>query len=318
MDNDNRIEQNFQPYIERRERSRNKVEPKTREISHEKLLQNRTVKNRCIQRGIRLAAFRCWREVRRGLVYRTTTPSHDIPTLIQSLPTTVKTDISDEDGNTITVPFDLQQWKYLDDRVKPYIYQLALSEHETASNHEYRLVPFVFNESAALSEAIHGQKRGRVEFIIDHLGRGLKSALRRPVAFWFVFETARRGQPHYQGSILLRQDEHEKVKRAFHRLNRKETPREKGGAIRLGLADRERLFGRRGQLYTDLNWADYSLKERSMTRREFADHTGCVRTVAASRLMRRYAHDYYDRLKAEFDGGKVEHGKPNNPLFGSW
>jgi hypothetical protein len=177
-------------------------------------------------------------------------------------------------------------------------YQLALSQRETASNHEYRLVPFVFNESAALSEAIHNQKRGRVEFIIDRLGRELKSALLRPVALWFVFETARRGQPHYQGSILLRQDEHEKVKEAFHRLNRKETLREKQGAIRLGLGDRERLFQERGQLYTDLNWGDYGLKERAMTRREFADHTGCNRTVAASQLMRRFAHDYYDRLKA--------------------
>jgi hypothetical protein len=311
-EDDNRIERNFQPYIERKERCRNRANVKTREISHEKLIRNRAIKNRCTQRGIRLAAFRCWQHVRRGVVYYTVTPSHDISTLIDSFPKVVKTGLTDDDGNTITVPFDLPEWEVLSDEMKPYIYQLALSEQETAVNHEYGLIPFVFNESAALSEAISGQKRGRVAFVIDHLGRELRLALKRPVAFWFAFETAARGQPHYQGSILLRQDEHEKAREAFHRLNRKETPREKRGAIRLGLTDRERLFSRRGQLYTDLNWADYSLKERAMTRREFADHTGCIRTVAASQLMRRYAREYYGRLKVEFDSEKE---KPNSAVI---
>lgn len=303
MDNDNRIEQNFQPFIERKTRCRDKANSKTREISHEKLVQNRTTKNRCIQRGLRLAAFRCWREVRKGLVYRITTPSHDIPTLIESFPATVKTDIHDEDGNTITVPFDLQQWKHLlDDRVKPYIYQLALSEQESVTRHEYRLVPFVFNESAELSDAISRQKLNRVEFMVDRLGKELRLALKRPVAFWFIFETARRGQPHYQGALLLRPDEFKKARHAFHRLNRAVTPREKRGAIWFGAGKRQRLLEQRGQLYTDLNWADYNSKEGAMTSREY----GLKRTIGASQSMRRHAHQYYDRLKAEFDEQKTK------------
>lgn len=321
-DNDNRIEPDFQHYLERRQRCRNAAKQKANPDSHQKLLSNKGFKNVCIQRGLRTAKARGWRKIRRGLVYiynththtpqttptdsrydPTTTPSHTIPYLIQHLPATVKTDRLDDNENNIIMPFQLPVWEKLNDRTRPYFYQLALSELETLSSHEYQLIPFVFTESRSLTKALQGQKKQRVDYLRDQLQKRLKKALNRPddnpVAFWFAFETARRSQPHIQGSLLLRPDELRKTRSVFHKLNRQATAREKHGAIRFRGSKRKRLFEKRGCLYTDLNWADYNLKERGQTRMQYSRAT-----VAVSQPLSRHTKDYYSRLKAEFDGRK--------------
>lgn len=175
-DHDNRINPNFQHYLEQRQRCRNKAKYRKNPDSRQKPPSNKGFKNVCIQRSLRAAKARGWHKSRRGLVYiynthpqtppydPTATPSHNIPYLIQHLPATVKTDRLDENENNIILPFRLPVWEKLNDRTRPYFYQLALSELETLSGHEYQLIPFVFTESRSLKEAIQSQKKQRVDY----------------------------------------------------------------------------------------------------------------------------------------------------------
>ncbi|MCL7421615.1 MAG: hypothetical protein M8364_12000 [Methylobacter sp.] len=57
----------------------------------------------------------------------------------------------------------LTDWKYLDERNKVYIYQLALERAEATSK-DLRLTPFTFNASNTLIEAFYGQKKKLADF----------------------------------------------------------------------------------------------------------------------------------------------------------
>jgi hypothetical protein len=289
-----------------------------------------------IREGIRVAKAINWYDAKRGLVYRidntiydpTTTPSHDINQLIQHFPEKVSaTNTCNEDGSPIPLPFSLPLYwrlsnqKYLSEIVKPYFYQFALAEQETLSQEHYRLTPFTFTLSRSLVESMQGQKREMVDYLRDRIQKRVNEALQRPkdnqVSFWFALEMARRGQPHIQGSMLLALHEQEIVRQALYKLNggAKMTPEEKHGALRFGLTKREELFLKRGRLYTDLNWADYNLKERSTTRR---DYNNLRPVVAVSQPLIRQTKDYYNRLRKEFNRQQRAVKKPINHLFGSW
>lgn len=215
----------------------------------------------------------------------------------------------DDDGNEINIPLILPAWRDLtDDRTKPYFYQLAMAEFEAQSNYEYWLVPFVFTESKALTDAIDGQTLSRVDYLRDRLQKALKSALRRsgndPIMFWFAFETnikdcPLRGQPHYQGSILLRPGEALKARKAFYKINRncQMTPEEKHGALRFRHGKRKERATKYGQIHADLYWADYNLKERAYNRRHYTDMGNII---AATQSLRKQTEGYYKRLRAEF------------------
>ncbi len=285
---------------------------------HENPFKKPTLNNVSIQRGIR-AAKDCWWGGSQGVIVYidsipynpTTTPSHNIPLLIHSLPKMVEsTTIDEETLSPIMLPFKLPEWwklsrqKYTGDMLKPYFYQLAMSELEVLSNNEYRLTPFVFTTSKALEERFKHQQRDRVDFLRDRLQKGLKTALQRPagnqLAIWFALEMARRGQPHIQGAMLIRPDEQETVKQVFYDLNGgdKMTSKEKQYHLRLRLDEREKLFAERGHLYTDLNWADYNLKERSHTRKNY---NNLKPIIAVSQHLASYTEDYYNRLRKEFN-----------------
>ncbi len=285
---------------------------------HKKSPKKPTLDNISIQRGIRAAKDQWYGASQRVIVYidstpysPTTTPSHDIRFLIHSLPATVNsTTVDEETLEPLVVPFSLPLYwrlsrqKYTGDMLKPYFYQLALSELETASNCEYRLTPFTLTTSKALECSFQRQQRDRVDFLRDRLQKALKKALQRPkdnqVPFWFALEMARRGQPHIQGAMLIRLDEQEAVKQAFYNLNGgdKMTLKEKQYHFRFGLIEREKLFAERSRLYTDLNWADYNLKERATTRRDYND---LKPVVAVSQPLARHTEDYYRRLRKEFN-----------------
>ncbi|QPK64011.1 hypothetical protein IVG45_03265 [Methylomonas sp. LL1] len=321
------------------------------------LHENRTIKPtygpRQIREGIRVAKALSWKNAKRGLVYiadgntydLTTTPSHNIELLIHHLPKEVSSGASNEDGSPIMLPFTLpttyeglsakishtisddKKIHYGGDIVKPYLYQLALSELETLSQEQYRLTPFVFTTSKALERRFQGQQKDRVDFLRDRLQKALKEALQRPrdnpVSFWFALEMAGRGQPHIQGSMLIRVDEQDAVRQALYDLNgeRKMDPDEKRDCLRLPLPKREKLFAKRGRLYTDLNWADYNLKERSRTSKDFNDKRPIV---AVSQPLINHTKDYYKRLRKEFNrqcrlekrASKLK--KQRSELFGSW
>jgi len=288
-DCDNRIEKNFQAYQTRKLRCKEAADRKKNTNSHEEIAKKPTFNNACMQHGLRDTAFHGCRATKIALVSYyspsthsplspstpyTTTPSHHISTLINAFPETTTSSIEGEDGNPIHLPFQLPAWRRLNERTKPYFYQLALSELESTSNNHYRLVPFVFNESTSLTQAIDKQKLKRLDYLRDRLQKALNEALSRPkdnqVAFWFAFETARRSQPHIQGALLIRLDEVKKARDAFYKLNGEMSVREKQGALRFLFGKRNQLFKKRGCLCTDLNWADYNLKERATTRREYA------------------------------------------------
>jgi hypothetical protein len=268
--------------------------------SHGKLRPNKSNINRCIQRSIRDAIALGWSETKGGSSVYIVNPSHHIHTLIHTLPKTHTTAVDEDADNDVHTPLKFPAWRNLHSEIaKPYFYQLALSELETLSDHEYRLIPFVFNESTALTAAIERQKLDRVAYLRDRLQKALNEALQRPkdsqVAFWFAFETARRGQPHIQGSLLIRPDEARKAMRAFYKVNREMTPDELRGALRFRSGKRKRLSEERGNLYTDLNWADYNLKERATTRMEYAN-LGNI--VAASQPLIKATEDYYSAFRA--------------------
>lgn len=145
---------------------------------HETTLKKTTLDNVSVQRGIRAARGQ-WLEGSQGVIVYidstpydiTTTPSHNIPLLIHSLPTTVEsTTINEETLKPVMVPFSLPLYwqlsrqKYTGDMLKPYFYQLAMAELETLSNNEYRLTPFVFTTGKALESCFQRQQRGRVDF----------------------------------------------------------------------------------------------------------------------------------------------------------
>ncbi len=313
-----RVEQNHEAVKARRDRQRARAE------NNSDLHENTAVKPvfgpRSIQDGIGLAALRNWKDTKGGLVYidnntynPTTTPSHNIDLLIQSLPKEVGARYAtNEDGSPIMLPFtlplywQLSKGKNTSDIAKPYFYQLALSELETLSHQEYRLNPFTFTLSRALVERIQGQNKEMVDFLRDRIQKALKEALQRQsdnqVCFWFALEMARRGQPHIQGSMLIRPDEQDAVRRAFYKVNcgNKMTADEKRDCLRLGrcLTKREELFIKRGRLYTDLNWADYNLKERATTRMHY---NNLRPIVAVSQPLTKHAKDYYNRLRKEFN-----------------
>jgi integrase len=218
----------------------------------------------------------------------------------------------DYSNSPIMLPFNLplHYWqlskgKNTSDIAKPYFYQLALSELETLSYEQYRLNPFTFTLSRALVERIQSQNKEMVDFLRDRIQKAFKEALQRQpdnqVCFWFALEMARRGQPHIQGSLLIRPDEQEAVRMAFYEVNcdNKMTADEKRDCLRLGrcLTKREELFIKRGRLYTDLNWADYNLKERATTRMHY---NNLRPIVAVSQPLIKHTKDYYSRLQKEF------------------
>lgn len=309
MEYDNRIPKNFQLYLERRRRSRERVKNSKNTISHEKILKSKTAKNARIQRGIRVSIDSLRQKSKGGLVCIHSSidakqqPTDTISHLLNTFPETVETGFADDNGNPTYLPFNLPAWRDLNERIRPYFYQLTLLELETQSNHEQRLIPFVFNESEALTIAFNSQKRERVDFLRDRLQKALSEALKRPVLFWFAFETARRGQPHIQGSLLLRPDELKKAQTAFYKINRQMTPREKHGALRFRGGKYRRHAEKHGPLYAALNWADYNLKERATTRLEY----GIKTIVAVSLPLKTRTADYYDRLRGKFIQQRISH-----------
>lgn len=325
---DNRIDKNLSAVKERRARIRAKntnshgESNKKNTNSHGKRKSKKGLQNRCMRRAIKDAIYNERMKSCRGASNsgnsNNTSPSYHIPTLINSLPKTVVESI-DENDNDIQTKLNPPAWRDLDsDRVKPYFYQLALSEQEKNSGNQYQLTPFVFNESTALTAAINSQKLDRVDFIRDRLQKLLNEALQRPkcnqVAFWFAFETAFRGQPHYQGSLLIRPDEEKRVRDAIYKLNRQMTEREKHGCLRFRYNRRLELFATHGNLYTDLNWADYNLKEIGITRREY---NNLKKIVAVSQPLTRFTEDYYNRFRSAFKGKSLEPVN-KNPIYGSW
>lgn len=308
---DNRIEPDHQGYKTHKQKLKDRATKK--ENSHEKGTQKPPFNNLCMQRGLRAAALHSWEQFRRPVVYvdntlphihNQTTQNH-LAELIDSFPETVSSGLENEAGNTIYLPFKLLAWKDLNEASKTYFYQLTLSELEATTNSEYKLIPFVFNESRSLTKTIESQKLTRLGFLRDRIQKGLNEALARPeenkIMFWFSFETARRGQPHIQGSLLIRPDEAKKARDFFHKLNGKATPREKRGAIMFRSNKRRELINKRGYLYTTLNWADYNIKERSTTRRIY---TGYGSTIAATQPLIQASRGYYERLRNEWKQSK--------------
>lgn len=310
-EHDNRIPKNLQAIKDKRRQLRNKPKSKRNAISHEKKLKSKAVKNDRIKRGIREAIIMNDEKVKMGLVYKETNNTYAKHTqlsqsishteVINFFPEIVNVGL-DENDNEIYFPFQLPAWRDINkEKIAPYFYQLALSELEAKSNKEYRLIPFVFNESTALTRDLNNQKRGRVDFIRDRLQKTLKATLNRPkdnpVLFWFAFETALKGQPHYQGSLLLRPDELKKTRDAFYKLNRQMTAREKHGALRFRRSKRNRQIKKYGRIHTELNWADYNLKERGITRREYNNLDDIT---AATQLLKKQTEDFYNRLRIEF------------------
>jgi hypothetical protein len=290
------------------------------------------MKNAAMQRALKVAMGCSWDKVKRALVsnnisvpikpntykYNTVkdnpitfdpfiTPAHDIQALIQVLPEVVEASYQPKNKkNKNFLLVNLLDWRDLNEVLKPYIFQLALSEIETESNHSYQLTPFTFMISNDLESAIQAQKRKRVDYLRDRIQKALKQALHRPhgeeLKFWFLYETANNGAPHIHGSLLMRPDEKKIVTDVFKKINGKlNADEESCHLIVLSYGKRQSLFAERGRLFTDLNWVDYPLKERATTRLHYNDDDVKFTSIfAATQPLIKDAKDYHNRLMAEF------------------
>ncbi len=259
---------------------------------------------------MRHAAQQGWDNKEQGIVFTS---------LYQYLPKQVSRYYYDEHLDKTHTPFRLPQWKELSSKAKVCFYQLAMAEIEkdhlllestfTDSEKGLRLVPFVFNESQALSSHVEASKQNEVEFLRRRLKKALEKALARPVDFWFALEMAPKGdsgQPHIQGSLLIKPSEAKKAREAFYKINDPMIDIEKQGALRFRSGKRRQLFKKRGQLYTDINWGLYCMKEEARVKSWF---TGGNNTVTVTTNIVRRAKEYYDRLY-KFD--RAEKQKLNN------
>jgi hypothetical protein len=293
--------------------------------SHRKTPSKKLIKNLHMRLVLRDVIYQASEDMKEGLVLNTinplaskdTTPSHDIQNLIHYLQKANKNEINKIQKNNESLPTDdrysipskklkLEAWRDVpQERGKPFHYQLALSELEELSNHEYKLVPFVFNESTALTAHMNELNSDRIDYVRGYLQKRLNKALCRnaddKVAFWFAFETAQVGQPHYQGSLLIKPSEARAARDVFYKLNIEMTAREKQGALRFRSGKRKECCDKYSPLYTDLNWADYNLKEIGVTRLDYS----LKRVVAVSDPLIKHTKDYYNRLRLEFNNAKI-------------
>jgi hypothetical protein len=203
---------------------------------------------------------------------------------------------------------DLTPWRYAS-KVKTAFYQMALREVELAENstkkpdgEKLRLVPFVFNLSHAIQQAMLNSKRPEVTCCKDKITRALNKATGRAVEFWFQYEMApmaNKGKPHIQGAMLLSMNELKLVRRALHKINGKVDANFKRHAIRFGLKKRYELASDHGFLFTDLNWASYCAKETGRTRLTFVDQNtdSAGQVVAASRSLNGKSKLIFEKLR---------------------
>ncbi|MCL7421616.1 MAG: hypothetical protein M8364_12005 [Methylobacter sp.] len=134
-------------------------------------------------------------------------------------------------------------------------------------------------------------------------------ALGRPVPFYFVIETAGRGELHLHGSMLIAEHEQGPVKLALEDANRQEYERF------LVFGNRQRYIDLYGNLYATLNWPDYILKEYRLNRMAYSLKT----LTASSAPMIQLAKEYYADFRRQQKQRKLLKNQQRlNPLFGSW
>lgn len=179
-------------------------------------------------------------------------------------------------------------WRYLDERNKLFFYQLALERAE-ATNKELRLTPFTFNASNTLVAAFYGQKKKLADFLRDGFTGSLTEALKRPVPFYFIIETAGAGKLHLHGSMLIAEHERPTVEQALEEINREKMARF------LTFGDRQKYIDLYGNLYATLKWADYILKEYRLNRIGYS----LKNLTASSAPMTQLAKEYYTDFRRQ-------------------
>lgn len=193
----------------------------------------------------------------------------------------------------------IQDWKYTDERNKVFFYQLALERAEAAGG-GLKLTPFVFITSNSLTEAFYNQKKKIADFLRDGFTKSLTEALGRPIAFYFVIETAGKGKLHLQGSMLIGEDEQAPVKKALEKVNREMTASEEQHFLHLEscLASRNKQIDLYGNLYSTLNWADYNTKEYRLNRIAYSLKTLTASSAPMTQLAKEY-YAYFRQLKKQ-------------------
>lgn len=218
----------------------------------------------------------------------------------ESIKAVVKTEKSKKRGALVCINLNhlssrlppLPEWKYLDERNKVFFYQLAMEDAEKYDR-GLKLTPFVFNISDNLQAAFYSQKKNLSDYLRENLTKRLKQALQRPVAFYFVIETAYRGKLHIQGSLLISGQEQGLVKESFKKTNKKMSATEKNNCIQLLLKSRTEEANSCGNLYATLNWSDYNLKEYRYNRVRYSTK------IASSQPLTQITRKYYERLRAK-------------------
>ena len=100
----------------------------------------------------------------------------------------------------------------------------------------------------------------------------------------------------------MRPDEKKVVTSVFKKINGKLSADEEGcHLIALYYGKRQSLFDERGCLFTDLNAADYTLKECANTKLQYNDDDVKFTSIlATTQPLINDAEDYYHRLRTEF------------------
>jgi hypothetical protein len=238
-------------------------------------------KKLCMAYVIRAAALSAWREKEGGI---------SIYNLLHHLPLTT----NHHDPEKQPIPLQLPEWRALPYSFKAAMYQLALSHLEQQTGKQ--LIPFVWCCSQLLTDKA-AQQRNEAAYLSTRLKDGLHDEFDAVPEYWLSLEMAPtngKGFAHIQGSILLSDSQIRPFKTVLHKLNGKVPAKFKNYAVRTRESRRQELIQKRGQLYTDINWAFYNTKESGRVGYQFTRHR---RNIAVRQDLTRLAKQMYQELR---------------------
>jgi len=204
----------------------------------------------------------------------------------------------------------LPDWKSIG-KNKLCFYQLVMQQIEEQEklidkpdDEKLKLVPFVFNLSERVQQRLIRAKRTEASECNDLLRKALKSSLNRNVDLWFHIEMAScggKGKEHIQGSMLISENEHDRVKQALRKMNSEANADFRKFELRLRHKKRRSLTIENGLMRTDINWAMYCYKEHATVKVTYLDQdrSQIVEPFSKTREIGRLAEKLYNELRAE-------------------
>lgn len=208
----------------------------------------------------------------------------------------------------------LPPWRWLSVYATAAYYQLGAAM--IGANHNLIPVPFNYNLSQQLWSMAQESGADDVSYLQHRFKTALDRALGRPVDFWFSYEVAVKaeellkaspyttgfkldnlenitGKPHLHGTLLIAPNEAKRARKVFHDLNGSVSPEFKKRAVYFRNGERKNITAEHGELYVNLNWAEYCTKENLRVRRYFLINQ---KAITATHGITKAAKAYYEQV----------------------